>query len=211
MKPGHIALVGDSIFDNVYYVPGEHSVVEQLREALPPGWEATLLAVDGATVSDVRQQLDRVAPEITHLFISAGGNDVLNESPVLAAKVRNVAEAQLLLGEAQTGFRIAYEMLVSTVMRLQKPAVFCTVYDAIPGLDAFVRVALSPFNDVILRTAFKYRAPVIDLRLVCTEDSDYSSVSVIEPSATGGAKIARLIAAVATGHDFSDGRSVVYY
>jgi hypothetical protein len=48
------------------------------------------------------------------------------------------------------------------------------------------------FNDVILRTAFQWHLPVIDLRLICTEASDYANP--IEPSGSGGAKIARAIA-----------------
>jgi hypothetical protein len=45
---GHIVLLGDSIFDNGAYVSGGPDVVAQLRSRLPQGWEATLLAVDGA-------------------------------------------------------------------------------------------------------------------------------------------------------------------
>ena len=91
-----------------------------------------------------------------------------------------------------------------------RPAVFCTVYDAIPSLTASAAVALTAFNDVILRTAFLLHAPVIDLRRVCDEESDYSSVSEIEPSSLGGAKIARVVAEVAMRHDFSVRRSVIY-
>jgi len=57
------------------------------------------------------------------------------------------------------------------------------------------------FNDVILRAAFHWRLPVIDLRLICSEPSDYANP--IEPSGSGGAKIARAIAAtldLATGN-----------
>jgi hypothetical protein len=43
----HIVLLGDSIFDNAAYVPGEPPVIEQLRAHLPKNWQATLLAVDG--------------------------------------------------------------------------------------------------------------------------------------------------------------------
>jgi hypothetical protein len=49
------------------------------------------------------------------------------------------------------------------------------------------------FNDVILRAAFQQSLAVIDLRLICSEPSDYANP--IEPSGSGGAKIARAIAA----------------
>src|SRR4051812_30929997 len=57
---GHVILLGDSIFDNASYVPGRPPVVEQVGRSLPPGWQASLLAVDGHVVSDVSHQLTRL-------------------------------------------------------------------------------------------------------------------------------------------------------
>jgi len=208
--PGHIALVGDSIFDNGEYVAGEPAVIEQLRVALPDGWQATLLAVDGASADDVHQQLQRISGDMTHVFVSAGGNDALNESAILAKRVETVADAQHVVAQSQARFQRNYEALASAVMGLGKRAVFCTIYDSIPSLSAAARVALTAFNDVILRTGFRNHAPLIDLRLVCDDELDYSSISEIEPSSQGGAKIARVIAEVTTGHDFTLRRSVVY-
>src|SRR5688500_14337329 len=54
---GHVVLLGDSIFDNGAYVSGGPDVVAHLRAMLPRGWEATLLAVDGAVIDDVFRQL----------------------------------------------------------------------------------------------------------------------------------------------------------
>ena len=45
----HIALLGDSIFDNHVYTGGEPDVVAHLRDLLPSLWVATLCAVDGST------------------------------------------------------------------------------------------------------------------------------------------------------------------
>jgi hypothetical protein len=53
----HVALLGDSIFDNAAYVRGGPDVVAQLREELPPGWTASLLAVDGAVIAGVARPL----------------------------------------------------------------------------------------------------------------------------------------------------------
>ena len=47
----HIVLLGDSIFDNACYVPGEMPVIEQVRAELPE-WQATMLAVDGDIVKE---------------------------------------------------------------------------------------------------------------------------------------------------------------
>jgi hypothetical protein len=51
----HVVLLGDSIFDNGAYVPGDPDVVTQLRGILPDGWKASLWAIDGAIISDVKK------------------------------------------------------------------------------------------------------------------------------------------------------------
>ena len=97
------------------------------------------------------------------------------------------------------------------VLAREKPTTLCTIYDAIPGLSAAAVTALGAFNEVILREAFRYGLPVIDLRITCDAAEDYSSLSPIEPSEKGGAKIARAIAEVATTHDFGRQRTAVYF
>jgi len=46
----HIVLLGDSIFDNARYVPGEPDVVRQVQGTLPGGWRASLRAAGGERV-----------------------------------------------------------------------------------------------------------------------------------------------------------------
>jgi hypothetical protein len=48
-----VVLLGASISDNKAYVGSGPDVIEQLREALPSGWSATLGAVDGSTTVGV--------------------------------------------------------------------------------------------------------------------------------------------------------------
>jgi len=71
----HIALLGDSIFDNGLYVPDEPAVIDQLRSILPSGANATVLAVDGSVTADVVKQLKLIPDDVTHVVISSGGND----------------------------------------------------------------------------------------------------------------------------------------
>ena len=73
----HVVLVGDSIFDNAAYTDGGPDVVSQVRGLLPPGWDATLLAVDGAITDGVAGQLARLPEQATHLVLSVGGNNAL--------------------------------------------------------------------------------------------------------------------------------------
>ena len=58
-----------------------------------------------------------------------------------------------------------------------------------PLRGLLISQALGAFNEVILRTAFQAALPVIDLRLVCNHEADYSHVSPIEPSVVGGSKL----------------------
>src|SRR5258705_13095653 len=104
----HIALLGDSIFDNAAYVAGGPDVVRQVRELLPSGWRATLNAVDGAVIDDLPQQLQRLPADASHLVVSVGGNDALGEAALLDQKVGSVAEALELITQVRERFRSAY-------------------------------------------------------------------------------------------------------
>ena len=73
----HIALLGDSIFDNQTYTAGEPDVVTHLSQLLPSPWRATLCAVDGATTNELKSQCPRTPSDASHLVVSIGGNDVL--------------------------------------------------------------------------------------------------------------------------------------
>lgn len=207
---GHVVLLGDSIFDNASYVPGGPPLIDQLRQALPRGWVATLLAVDGHITEDVAQQLQSLPAEATHLFVSAGGNDALGESSILREAAVTVGEALAIIHDVQARFRQSYRAMLEALAAVGKPTAVCTVYDAVPGLGAAECAALAGFNEVILREAFGAALPVIDLRLLCNRPADYSHVSPIEPSVVGGAKIARVIAEIAITHDFGQRRSTIY-
>ena len=206
----HVVLLGDSIFDNAAYVPGRPAVVDQVRSALPAGWKATLAAVDGATVADVPRQLAAVPPTATHLVLSVGGNDALQASGMLNNRAATVGEAVAIIAGVVAEFAEGYMSLVRRIVGLGKPLTVCTVYDGVPDLSVASRGGLVAFNDVIIRTAFAARLPLIDLRLVCTEAADYSPLSPIEPSERGGAKIATAIVDAVTRHDFAARRTAVW-
>lgn len=206
----HVVLLGDSIFDNARYVPDEPPVIEQLRHALPVGWQASLLAVDGDVTADVPVQIRRLPQDATHLVISVGGNDALGARGILYDSARSGDEVLARFAEVQTRFRNDYQTMLQRVLALRLPTVVCTVYDSVPGLEAGAATALSVFNDVILREAFAAGLPVIDLRLVCNKDADYSTVSSIEPSAIGGQRIVKAIVSAVMSHDFTVQRSGIF-
>jgi hypothetical protein len=190
----HVVLLGDSIFDNGAYTGGEPDVVTHLRRLLPPPWKATLAAVDGATTGRLRAQLPRVPADASHLVVAIGGNDALQSSDLLNTRVRSSAETLALFSERLDAFQASYGAAIDAVIALGKPATVCTIYNGALEADqaAIARVGLMMFNDVIVRTAADRRIDVIELRAICTEPRDYANP--IEPSGSGGFKIARAIA-----------------
>lgn len=206
----HLVLLGDSIFDNGVYVPGHPAVIEQVRAELPGDWRATLLAVDGNIAIDVVRHLARLPADATHLAVSTGGNNALIASGVLAQPARNVSEVLHEMANIQGEFRREYHEMLTEVLSRRLPTLVCTIYDAIPVLESDAAAALSLFNDVIVREAAAAGVPVLDLRLVCTERTDYSTLSPIEPSHLGGRKIAAALGRVMTTHSFSCRGATIY-
>ena len=206
----HVVLLGDSIFDNAAYVAGAPDVIHQVRQKLPEGSRATLLAVDGGTTRDVRGQLRLLPRDATHLVVSAGGNDALRKGDFLGAPARSTAEALTGLAEIGDGFERDYLAMLDGVLAHGLPTAICTIYyPRFPEapLQRVAVAALSVFNDCITRAAFARGLPLIDLRLICTQASDYANA--IEPSARGGEKISRAIANVIE-HGFTGSRTEVF-
>jgi lysophospholipase L1-like esterase len=206
----NIVLLGDSIFDNAHYVPGEPCVTEQLRAVVRDGVQVSMLAVDGDYVADVHAQLKSLPKKVTHLFVSAGGNDALRFAHKLANDYLSSEDLLREWSGIQKEFRRDYRAMLQAVLKLRKHTAVCTIYDAVPSIDETEVTALSLFNDVITAEAIYSGIPVVDLRWVCTEPSDYSPLSPIEPSSRGGAKIAATLNRVFEEHDFSSKRTSVF-
>jgi hypothetical protein len=190
----HAILLGDSIFDNGRYTGGGPPLITQVRERLPPGWKASLLAVDGATAESVFGQLDRVPGDATQLVLSAGGNDALMKKNILDAPVKSSAETFNQLSKAVTDFEAIYRKLIRACLRREIPLIVCTVYNGNFSDAAYQRratVALAAFNDVIFRCATEFRLKVLELRQICNRPEDYANS--IEPSSIGGGKIATVM------------------
>jgi hypothetical protein len=206
----HVVLLGDSVFDNASYVPPGLAVIDQLGASLPAGWTATLLAVDGALVADVHEQIDRLPPDATHLILSCGGNNALDQLLVVAEPVRTVGEALTLFAGIRRKFRTEYDALLSRLVATGLPLAACTVYDTVPDIGGDLQAALAMYNELILRAAVGRSIPLLDLRLVFEDVSDYSENSPIEPSAAGGAKLVRAIGRMLREHDFATRQSIIH-
>src|SRR3954453_2954026 len=125
----HIVLVGDSIFDNGRYTLGGPDVISQVRQLLPVGWHASLMAVDGATTEDIPWQLQRLPTDASHLVLSVGGNDALMNSDILHMPANSTSDAIGKLAEVSKQFEAKYRKAVSDCKRLGLPLTVCTVYN----------------------------------------------------------------------------------
>jgi lysophospholipase L1-like esterase len=200
----NLILLGDSTLDNGAYVPRGQDVEHQLGSRLLPGWSATLRAQDGAVLADVDGQLARIPPEATHILISAGGNDALHAAGILQQPVSSVTEALSRLAAVGAQFGEAYNHMLVGAMATGLPLAISTIYDAQlpdPVVRRSAATALTVLNDVILRQAAIRRLPVLDLRTLFDEPTDFANA--IEPSAEGGAKIAQGIVDLVSHHDYA--------
>jgi hypothetical protein len=212
----HVILLGDSILDNASYTSGGPDVVSQVRGLLPAGWTASLLAVDGSVTDNISEQTQRVPNGATHLVLSVGGNDALMNASLLGislfglppASTRNSNES---LVEVRENFATRYRLAVDSCMRPGLPLAVCTIYNGCFPDHAYQRLAslgLALFNDVIISVAIERSLPIIDLRIICVDSQDYANP--IEPSSTGGEKIARAIVATVAGNSAAAYRTVVF-
>lgn len=208
----HPVLLGDSIFDNKSYVGSGLDVVSHLRRQMPDIWKTTLRAVDGSVVENVRKQLSDLPDDATHLFVSVGGNNAILNADVLQMKVSSSAEVFDRLADLASTFEFHYSRMLQNVLSLNKPTTVCTIYYPRIPEDFAQKIsvaALATFNDVIIKQAFLAGVPLIDLRLVCSEDSDYANE--IEPSDAGGEKIAKTILRVVNEHNFDERKTKIFF
>ena len=191
----HVVLLGDSIFANAAYVGGEPDVIGHLRTLLPPGWKATLCAVDGATTATLPAQLNRLPTDASRLFVSVGGNDALANVDLLSVAVSSSSQTLALFAKRIAAFEKSYDHAIEAVTAHELPTTVCTIYNGRLPNDqvAVARTALSLFNDVVMQVAARRGLDVIELRAICDEACDYANA--IEPSTAGGHKIAMAIAA----------------
>lgn len=224
----HIILAGDSIFDNGSYVKSdEPDVGKQLQEILDENDKVTMLAIDGDIIRGVANQLKRLPEDATHLFISVGGNDALLRLQTFNNPVSNIGEGFYNFYSIKQEFERMYGEMLSHVKSYNIKTTFCTIYHPRFSNNNLVRIseyfptsinsdvlqqitmtALPIFNDIIFQEAVKFGYPIMDLRLIFNEESDYANP--IEPSAKGGLKMVKVIKQIIYNHDFSLLKSVVY-
>ena len=176
----NIILMGDSVLNNSNYVPEGKSVYDNLKTKLN---NVLNVAKDGATINDLYLQLDKIPIELnsseTFIFISAGGNNILN-------KQTNTDIVQLFNSymDFLNALRAKLNNVKINIMNLYLPAN--------PRFQSYKKT-IDQWNNLINKNSSKVGEMynVVDLNSLLTNTTDF--VYDIEPSESGSEKIATLI------------------
>ena len=178
-----IVLIGDSVLNNSNYVPSGKSVVDVLKSKTQNVFD---FAKDGATISDCYGQLDKISTELnkseTYVFISAGGNDILNKRGQLtSAEIRKLFNDYMDFIKA---LRVKFTTAKINILNLYIPAN--------PRYQSY-KSSIEQWNQLIKEYSSKigemYNVINLDTLLTTTGDFVYD----IEPSESASQKIANVI------------------
>ena len=196
-----LALVGDGILANGAHTKGAPDSAAALRQLLP-AWTVSLVAGEGSTMNDVESQLVKLPADVDLAVLSVGGNDAMRHVDLLQLPAASSGETLDALIAMADGFAGIYDRVVKSVCDRVRRLVLCTMYEPpLVGKSTAnrARVLLTMLNDGVFRAAYRRGLDVLELRAICRDAADFTQQ--ISPSATGAAKIARAIAAIAAGTD----------
>ncbi len=182
----HIILIGDSILNNAAYVKQGGSVTDYIQTKTQ---NVLNFAVDNATISETHQQLDKLDQNLNdssnNLFISAGGNNILNSKAYL--NINGIGEL----------FKQYNRLITSVKTRLPNVNIYVlNLYYPINPKYKLYRPVIDKWNKLIQdNTKLGYKIIQTNKLLVSADDFIYD----IEPSAKGANKIANAIL-VASGY-----------
>lgn len=179
----NIILIGDSILNNSNYVSEGKSVFDILKTKTNKVFN---VAKDGATISDLYSQLDKIPLELnmseTYVFISAGGNDILN-------KRSQLDETELVsLFNSYKNFISALRAKLGSV----KINIMNLYLPSNPRYQSY-KTSVEKWNQLIQENSNKIGEMynVIDLNKILITPANF--VYDIEPSDLGSEKIANII------------------
>ena len=179
----NIILIGDSVLNNSNYVSSGTSVADILKTKTDKVFN---FAKDGATISDCYGQLDKIPTQLnktnTYVFISAGGNDILNKRGQLTNT--NI----IALFKSYMSFIDALRAKLSSV----KINILNLYIPANPRYQSY-KTSIEQWNQLIKEYSSKIGEmyTVINLDTLLTGPQDF--VYDIEPSEEASQKIANII------------------
>jgi hypothetical protein len=178
-----IVLIGDSILNNSNYILTEGKAVPDLIKTGHPN--TYNFAKDGAVVTDCVTQIEQIPAENntsqTYIFVSAGGNNILNSHFTISKEM------------IDTFFQQYSTLLHSLKNKYSKAQIYLlTLYypleSRFKSLYPFIEQWNSLLNEFVEKNT--------DFKLIRTNklmNSKVDFTNAVEPSEIGGAKIANAI------------------
>ena len=181
----NIVLIGDSMLNNSVYVLSGQSIPDLISKDLEKTTGKVLynFAKDGATINDCYLQLDKISTDLnntnTYIFISVGGNNILNSRVKMVAKVTTNLFNQYI------------ELIKSIKTRVPNAHIFVlNLYYPLNTHYKSYYDTIDQWNKLLEDNTFLgYRLIQTNKLLVKEDDFTYD----IEPSFKGGQKIVREI------------------
>jgi lysophospholipase L1-like esterase len=179
----YIILIGDSVLNNANYVPSGKSVFDILKTKTN---NILNVAKDGATISELYQQLNNIPIDLnttqTYIFISIGGNDILNKHITL-----DNAGITTLFNSYNAFLKALRAKLPNTQINIMN------LYLPYNSRYLSYKQSIDQWNKLININSNKVgeNYNVISLNTILTSPKDF--VYDIEPSETASIKIANAI------------------
>jgi hypothetical protein len=180
-------LLGDSILKNNSYVKNGKGIDDILNEKTSGNTKC--YAKDESTIVDIYSQLDSIPSDLnkesTTIFLSVGGNDILN----------NYADKEVSIKDKKVLDPIfnAYKTLIKSIQTKMNDSklVLLDIYYPTNIKLAQYKPILEEWNKLISDFASTNNLQVINISNILIESTDFTLN--IEPSETGGEKIANNI------------------
>lgn len=202
----HLVLLGDAL-QNIDLGEGEVETALMPKPRNP--WKLTVLRTLRALQ---RGHASEIPAEATHVVISIEGAWAIEASGLLQGGTHTISEALEVLAIAADEFERILDGMIAAARETGLPTLLCTLVPARfaePQQQRAFTAALAIFNDRILRRAIAAKLSIVDLRVVCNEDADYASATLL--SRTGVRKAANVIRAALYEVSRKPGRPRVYF
>jgi lysophospholipase L1-like esterase len=181
--PKSFIILGDSILKNNKYVPHDKSIEFILTKNIGNTNKLLFLAEDDSRISDLEKQLSGIQETNTYIFISTGGNDILQH--IYMRTLNSTIINKIFLN---------YTSTINTIINTYKPNRIYLLNLYFPtdsSMQPFYKY-ITEWNN-LLEEYIKSNSltEIIRINDICNDKSDF--VDVIEPSESCSVKIANKI------------------
>ena len=183
-------LLGDSIIKNNSYVKNGKAIDDILNEKT--NGNTHCYAKDDSTIVDIYSQLDSIPSDLnkgsTIIFLSVGGNDILNNYADKEVSVKDTKVLDPIFN--------AYKILIKSIqtkMNDSKLVLLDIYYPTNIKLNQYKPI-LEEWNRLIANFASTNKLQIIKISNILIESTDFTLN--IEPSESGGEKISNKLMSI---------------